>query len=55
MTQMALIVKNSSFKNVSVNCWPNSLHSQEFTGKNLILISTTSKAEGRVIGGSSFK
>ena len=48
MTEMALIVENSSFKNLSANCWPTSLHSQEMTGRS----STTSKAEDWDIRGA---
>ena len=48
MTQMALIVENSSFKNLSANCWPTSLHSQEITRRR----SSTSKVEDWVIGGA---
>ena len=51
MTQMALIVENSSFKNLSANCWPTSLHSQEITGRR----SSTSKVEDWVIGGAVFE
>ena len=48
MKQIALIVENSSFKSVSANCWPTSLHSQEMTGRS----SPTTKAEDWVIGGA---